>query len=308
MPSTPSIDPSPTHPPAITDLPDLASLWRWDDPAASERAFRAAVVQAQAAGAGDYEAEAWTQVARSEGLQKHFDEAQATLDGCAPLLRDVAPAPRIRWNLEQGRVLRSSGLPEDSKPFFLAAWELANQAGEIPLALDAAHMLALVEPPDEALAWAERAIAIAEGSSDPRARSWLGPLYNNTGWAWFERAEYERALDLWRKGVAVRTDLGQTGEPLRIAWWTVARGLRALGRHAEAIAILERLDRECASTGAPDGYVYEEMAENLLALDRPDDARPQFLRAYTLLKDAEDVMTDPARLERLRGAAGIAGG
>lgn len=307
MSNNPSIDPNPTPPPASADLPDLASLWRWDDPAASERAFRAAVTQARAMGARDYEAEAWTQVARSEGLQKRFDDAQATLDSCAPMRRDEAPVPRIRWNLEQGRVLRSSGRPEDSKPFFLTAWELANQAGEVPLALDAAHMIALVESPDEALAWAGRAIAIAEGSSDPRARGWLGPLYNNTGWTWFERADFERALDLWRKGVAVRSDLGQTGEPLRIAWWTVARGLRALGRHAEAIAILERLQSEGAATGAPDGYVHEELAENLLALGRLDEARPQFLRAFALLKDAEDVMADPARLERLRGGAGIAG-
>ncbi len=288
-----------------SSLPSLSDLWRWDDPAASEQAFRAAAATARAAGAGDYEAEALTQVARAQGLQRRFDDAHATLAGMEPRLVSGTPILNVRWNLEKGRVLRSSGQPAEAKSYFLAAWELANQAGEIPLALDAAHMVALAEPPEEALAWAWRAIEIAEASADPRARGWLGPLYNNTGWTLFEQGDYERAVDLWRKGVAIRIELGQTGRSILIGWWTVARGLRALGRHAEALDILDRLALECETAGAPDGYVHEERAENLLALGRPEQARPEFLRAFALLQDAEDVRSNPARLERLRGAAGL---
>jgi len=296
--------------PAAPELPELAALWNWNDPAASERAFREAAAAARDAGAHAYEAEAWTQVARAQGLQGHFDAAHATLAATEALPGAAEPIPRVRWNLEKGRVLRSSGHPDEAKRYFLIAWDLANTAGvintagAIPLALDAAHMVALVEPPDEALAWAWRAIGVAEAASDPRARGWLGPLYNNTGWTLFELGEHEQALDLWQKGVAVRIELGQTGQTIHIGWWTVARGLRALGRHDEALAILERLQAEGAAAGQPDGYVHEELAENLLALGRSGEAREQFSRAYALLRDDRDVAGDAARLERLRTGAG----
>lgn len=293
------------HPP----LPELPKLWNWSDPAASERAFRDAVAQARAQGARGYEAEAWTQVARAQALQRRYDDAHATLAAVQPLLRADELVPNVRWNLEKGRTLRSSGKPKESEPYFLAAWELANRAGHVGLALDAAHMVALAveaDRPDEALAWAHRAIEFAEASADPRAKGWLGPLYNNTGWTHFNRGDHAKALDLWEKGVAVRLAAGEKGETILIGRWTVARGLRALARHGEAVAILESLRAECDAAGSPDGYVFEELAENAMATGRADDARPHFLRAYELLKDADDVKSDAARLERLRTAAGLA--
>lgn len=295
----------PVHPP----LPELPRLWNWNDPAASERAFRDAAAQAAARGARSYETEAWTQVARAQALQKKYDDAHATLAAVQPALRADEPVPSVRWNLEKGRTLRSSGKPKESEPYFLAAWKLANEAGHVGLALDAAHMMALaLEPdrPDEALGWAHRAIDFAEASQDPRAKGWLGPLYNNTGWTHFGRGEHAQALALWEKGVAVREAAGETGDTLRIGRWTVARGLRALGRHAEAVSILERLRDACDAAGSPDGYVFEELAENALAQGREDDARADFLRAFELLRDEEDVKSDAKRLERLRTAAGLA--
>ena len=40
----------------------------------------------------------------------------------------------------------------------------------------------------------------------------------------------------------------------------VAWTLRALARDDEALAIQLRLERECAAAGAPDPYVFEELA------------------------------------------------
>ena len=58
--------------------------------------------------------------------------------------------------------------------------------------------------------------------------------------------------------------------PYLIARWTVARALRGLGRHAEALEVQEKLRAECDGAGRPDGYVYEELAENHLAIGRRD--------------------------------------
>jgi hypothetical protein len=79
--------------------------------------------------------------------------------------------------------------------------------------------------------------------------------------------------------------------------------LRSLRRHEEALAILRRLDAENAVSGEPDGFVFEEIAENLLALQKGDAAKPYFAKAWQLLS-ADTSLDRPsdehlARLDRL---------
>lgn len=278
--------------------PPLGSLWDWDDLPGSEGRFREAAAAARAAGDQGYALEADTQVARTFSLRKRFEEAHVLLDAVEARLGIAPPVVRVRYLLERGRTLNSSGSPAKANPLFREAYEVAKGAGLVPLALDAAHMVALVEQPGEALRWAHRAMADAEASNDRRARGWLGPLYNNTGWTHYERGEFAKALALWEKGVEVRKEEG--GEGLRIAWRTVATGLRATGRTEEALEILRRVHAEDAAANEVDGYWQEEMAECLLHLGRREEARPHFARAHELLRqDSWLVEHEAPRLERL---------
>ena len=80
----------------------------------------------------------------------------------------------------------------------------------------------------------------------------------------------------------------------------VAWGLRSLGRHDEALALLRRLETEHATAGSADGYVFEEIGENLLAQRQGDAAKPYFARAWQLLAaDTSLDRPDDARLARL---------
>lgn len=80
----------------------------------------------------------------------------------------------------------------------------------------------------------------------------------------------------------------------------IAWTLRSMQRHDEALAILMRLEREFAADGQPDGFVFEEIAENLLAQGRRDAARPWFAKAHALLsQDRTLERPDDARLARL---------
>lgn len=55
-----------------------------------------------------------------------------------------------------------------------------------------------------------------------------------------------------------------------------------------------------ATMPKPDGYVFEEIAECLLALGREEEARDYFARAYEQHKDDPWFPpTDPARLQRI---------
>ena len=281
-------------------MPTLDDLWDYDDPAASETRFRAAIEAAEGGGDAAAAAEARTQLARALGLQGRFDDGHAILDG-VDADHPADDRIRVRARLERGRLWRSSGDAPASVAPFEGAWELARTLGEDGLAVDAAHMLALVAAPPGEAAWHERALDLADTSPQPAARKWRGSLWNNIGWTRFDAGDFDGALVAFETALAARREQGQTKE-IGIAEWCVARCIRALGRPADALAIQERLVAETADAGEPEsGFGAEEIGECLLELGRGDEARPHFARAADLLSaDAWLVEHEPDRIARLR--------
>jgi len=280
---------------------DFDSLWNYDNPAETEAKFREILPEAKNSGDIGYYAELLTQIARAEGLAQKFDEAHALLDTVKGLLPTAGGRAYIRYLLERGRVFNSSGKPGDAAPLFVEAWERSLKGGFDSYAVDAAHMMGIVAPAEKQMGWNMEALDLAERSPDPMAQKWKGSLYNNVGWTYFERKDYDSALMMFQKAVALRKVQGKPG-PIRIGEWCVAKTLRYLGRIKEALVIQQRLQKEWDEAGADnDGYVYEELGECLLALNRGKEAVPHFARAYELLsKDVCLVRDEPARLQRMK--------
>ena len=283
---------------------ELSGLWNFDDPAVSEQRFRNLLDRVQ----GDPEAEAVvrTQIARAEGLQRSFADGHATLDAVERLPAARGARVAVRLALERGRLFNSSREPARARPFFEAAFARAREAGEEALAVDAAHMIAIVERDPAAQArWNETALALAEASSDPLARAWRASLLNNLGWTRHGEGRFDEALTLFQRALAAREERGVLG-PIRVARWCVARCLRSLGRLDEALVAQRTLEQEIAAAGEPpDGFVFEEIAEGLLALGRTDEAKPWFARAHEELAKAPWLAeAEPERLERLRREGG----
>lgn len=201
--------------------------------------------------------------------------------------------------LERGRLDRFEKRHGLGRAAFLEAWEIALAADEDGLAVDAAHMLGLVEPPLLAEEWNGRAMALARSSSDPVARRWVGSLANNMGWARHEAGDDDEAIALFELAHNEWLADGRAGRA-RIARWSIARCLRSRGDVAGALATQEELLAELDVLGETDGYVLEEIAECLLALDRPDAARPFFARAHAALSETFLADDEPERLQRLR--------
>lgn len=234
---------------------DIPALWDFDQPTQSEERFRAAL----AGSAGDERLEILTQIARTYSLRKRFEEAHRLLDEIEPQLATAGAAPRVRYLLERGRTYRSAGAPEKARPIFLAAWELGRANGLDGLAIDAAHMVALVEPKTEdQLTWNRRALELARRATDTYARNWLASLHNNIGWSLHDAARYPEALVHFEAALKERERRQQVNE-IRIAKWALARCLRSLGRRDEALAIQSALKAEWAAEGKPDRYVMEEL-------------------------------------------------
>ncbi|HEX4883773.1 MAG TPA: hypothetical protein VFX05_06510 [Casimicrobiaceae bacterium] len=278
----------------------LDSRWDFAKPEVSEARFQEALQQYAA---NSREAlEIATQVARAQGLQRRFDAAHATLDGVERELERVDARVRIRYLLERGRVFNSAGAPARAVPLFREAADVARRAGRDGDAfyeIDALHMLGIAAPAAERLDWNQKALAAAEGAKDARARAWMGSLYHNVGWTWFERGEHGKALDHWEKALHVREASGDANR-LRVARWTVARGYRALGRLDDAERLQQALLDDHRKAGEEDGYVYEELAEIAVARGDYAAAGPWAAKAYALLRDdAWLAATEPARLKRL---------
>jgi tetratricopeptide (TPR) repeat protein len=285
------------------DLPDFDKLWNYDDPPATEKAFRDLIEKAQTSGNVDYHAQLLTQIARTQGLQMKFEAAHATLDAVEKVLNDKTPAALTRYALERGRVFNSSKQPDKAKPLFINAWDLAVKNGQDLFACDAAHMVAIVDAKN-AIEWSEKAMKLAESSKDERCKGWLGPLYNNLGWTYHDQGKFEEALELHRKGYEFRKSRKQV-EETRIAKWSVARMLRSLGRIDEAMDMQKEVQEELKQAGKDDGYVHEEIGELLLVQKKADEARPYFKRAYELLsKDEWLVRNEPQRLKRMKELSG----
>jgi tetratricopeptide (TPR) repeat protein len=289
---------------SVQSLPDFYQLWDFYDPAKTEAKFLELLPAAQESGDMAYYGELLTQVARTQGLQRRFQDAHKTLDQAESVIPRDAHQARVRLHLERGRALNSSGDKAGAAAPFLEAYALARAHHIDDLEVDAAHMMAIIETPSVALDWNALAIAAAERSENPKARKWLGSLYNNTGWSLYETGEYQNALVMFERAFAFRSEMNQPVET-RIAKWCVAKCRRALGEVSAALAMQRELEQEYASLGERSGFVFEEIAECLYGLGDHEAAKPYFAQAYEeLCKDQWLVSDEPQRLERLKSLAG----
>ena len=280
---------------------DFDKLWDYNDPAGTEKKFRELLPKAEKGKDKEYYIELLTQLARTQSLQRKFTEAHEILDVVMKLLKPEHIVPRIRFMLERGRTYNSSKVYDKARELFLASYMQADKYEEDNLAIDAVHMLGIVDKGDESLKWNELAIQMAEDTEDEKARGWLGSLYNNTGWTYHDMGEYDKALELFERNVVWRTER-ESGMQLYIAKWSVARCLRSLGRIEESLEMqLALRGKDSEMYSCEDGYNSEEIAECLHALGRADEAKPYFKRAYEQLsKDIWVQENDKEKLERLK--------
>jgi tetratricopeptide (TPR) repeat protein len=279
----------------------LDALWDFDKPALSEERFRAELAKWPPASAEAQEVR--TQVARTLGLRRKFADANTLLDSVEANLGTLSTHVRVRYLLERGRTLNSSGTPQRAVPLFAEALALAERDKDEFYAVDAAHMLGIAAPAGERLGWNRKALSLAEAATDPRARGWRASLFHNLGWTYFDTGDAKTALDYWQKALTAREATGNAAL-IRVAKWTVGRGLRGVGRLDDAEAAQQSLAAELDRIGETDGYVYEELAE--IALTRGDAkiAGRWAAKAHAALKDDPYLATNEApRLARLDALA-----
>ena len=187
---------------------DVAPLWNYSDPEGSEQRFR----QALATAGGDDALELQTQIARTYGIRRDFEEARRILAGIEADVARAGAAPQVRWHLELGRTYASpvhrpeeitAESREKARSAYMRAFEKAQTARLDYLAIDALHMLAIVDAdPVAQFAWNEKALAYLDRSTQEEAKKWEGPLRNNVGYAYHLAGRYDEAIAQYRLSLA----------------------------------------------------------------------------------------------------------
>jgi len=289
----------------INPLPNFDAMWDYQHPDSTEIVFteilKGLTDSAESSYDIVYHTELLTQIARTQGLQRKFIQAHATLDSVKSMLNDNMKIAFMRYLLERGRVFNSSGEKEVSIPIFLKAFEFGSENNLDIYTIDAAHMMGIVEPPEKQLEWNLKALKIAEETADTNCKGWLAPLYNNIGWTFHDLTEYDQALIYFQKGYERRMEIGDE-RGTRIAKWTVGRCLRSLGQIDEALKLLKEIQTELEEKDLPkDGYVFEELAELYSLKGNKKLAKINFKLAYEeLSKDAWISANQPERISRLK--------
>lgn len=245
---------------------DVLALWDFSRPEVSEARFQEAARNASA----DDAAILQTQIARTWGLRRKFEQARAVLAPLAQRLPQLSPQAQARFHLEWGRTLVSAAHPRDrlthedraaARRAYLEAHRIAEANQLDDLAVDALHMLPFVETDAEAAQrWNLQALAAVEASTQPDAKRWEASLRNNIGYTLHEMKRYDEALAMFRSALPALERAGNARR-LRIGHWMVAWTLRAMGRIDEALAIQLRLEQENQTAGTPDEHVFDELRQ-----------------------------------------------
>lgn len=236
---------------------DISALWNFGDPALSEECFRTALTDAS----DNDKAILLTQIARTYGLRRDFEKAREIL----ATVNAQFPEAKVRKLLELGRTYASMTHKPDemdaeqARTAYLEAFDIAKDHGLDGLAVDALHMMTVVDPaPEKQIEWNEKAIEFMEASSDLAAKKWAGSLYNNLGYALHLAGRYDEALAKFELSLKERESAGNAGGA-RVAKWMIAWTHRAKGDITKALQLQLALEHECEQAGEPDPYVFEEL-------------------------------------------------
>jgi tetratricopeptide (TPR) repeat protein len=285
----------------FNELPDLYELWDYNRPEETEMKFLKILSEARDSGNFDYLGQLLTQIARTrvflgdiEGARKLLDEADATLTGECKI-------GKIRSILERGRTYQASGEMKKAEFLFLKACDQSYMADALEYTVDAAHMLAILSEPEEAIKWNDFALKLTEDSDKERVRYWQGSLFNNIGWEYHKKGDYDSAYLYFKKSLTFHVEKKRP-DRIRFATFSISHTLRSMAPFEEALMRLRQLMENYESEGVDEsGFIAEEIGECLWAFDKKEEARPYLVQAYEKLRTFDWLVKEaPESIESLK--------
>ncbi|MCB9893667.1 MAG: hypothetical protein H6839_04385 [Planctomycetes bacterium] len=192
--------------------------------------------------------EAYAQVARMYSSQTKHEEGKPWLAKAGAIATPDEPLGWSRYLGVRGRFEWQDEKDNDkAKATFIEMYDYCRKHKLFSRELDAAHMVAIVGSPDEQVEWALKAIEAAEKGGET---GWLAPLWNNLGWTYESRGEYDKMLDALLKAREYHYK-GALELPKLIADFGVGRAYWRNERYKEArIWLTDAFDRAKAAAEA----------------------------------------------------------
>ena len=280
-------------------LPNFDALWNYGNPAATEQKFREILARAELSHDYEYTGQLLTQIARCEGLQGKFDASHATLDAAQNLIKEHdLKLAHVRYFLERGRAINSSGKPDKALSQFHSAYELATEQHELRYAIDAVHMIAIAAyDPKVQVEWNLKGIALCE--AEPKQKGWLNALLNNIGESYLLLGEYDNAAGSFHRLAEIQRQ--NRGEADVYTLKDEAKALRLGGAAEKSVELMKPVMEKLIAENHDDGYIRQEFAEGLHASGHQAEAKPHFLKANELLsKDEWAIKSEPDQVARMK--------
>ncbi len=193
-------------------------------------------IAGDAEAAGDVSAfvEAASMRARSYLIQEDGEAGRPWLDRAAAQATESDALGWSRYLGVRGRFEWKDGDNATATATFRAMFDYCGTHELWSRAIDAAHMVAITDDPEERFEWAEKAIAMAESGE---LTGWLGPLWNNLGWDYVGVERYDEAREALEKAREYH-HMGEGVLPKLIADYSVAHVIRLQGQTVDAKAAM----------------------------------------------------------------------
>ena len=280
----------------------ISDMWDFSDPQACEKNFRKKMEEFSTS--AFYVWELQTQVARALGLQGKFDEAFQILDSIQAGF-EYAPTCEskdlvgIRYNLERGRILKLTNKVEDSIRYFRFALKLAMKIRADDLSIDAIKMLLDMSSVNDRIELGLKGINIATELGNENLYPIVGAFALNVGEAYLENKNYQKAIEQFMHARDIFSKLFDA-EKVRKIRISICIAQRGLGNYKEALLELRVQEEWLKKTGNSDGIVFEEIAENLMALGQSSSSIyfSKALKSFEAQSLVSDM--DSKRISRIR--------
>ena len=154
--------------------------------------FEEIAEETEAAGDNSAFVEAASMRARSHLIVEKKDEGREWLVRAAARAVESDPAGWSRYLGVRGRFEWRDGDNETATNTFREMFDYCGEKELWERAVDAAHMIAITGDQKQKFDWSLKGIEMAEkGGMD----GWLGPLWNNLGWNYYDDERYDEAHD-----------------------------------------------------------------------------------------------------------------
>ena len=257
-------------------------------------AFKEALAVAEEEGDGSLTIRSLSMIARSWLAQGNSEEGRPWLNRASKLASPEDPQGWAAVLGVRGRFEWKAKEYAKAEATFTEMYEYCLEREMHRLAIDAAHMVALVGDVETKIEWALKAIKAAEAGGEETA-GWLGPIWNNLGWTYDGMGEADKALEALLKA---RKHHYENGNDLSkvVADIFVGIAQRKAGKLEEAMETIKAAQARVEQLAGenPDNKEYierkgdcrRELGEHALLAGEREAALEHFRAARDLLREA----------------------